>query len=41
MSKTLEMSNRAYVIERGRIVKTGPGAALLNDPDVQRAYMGP
>ena len=36
----LEMSNRAYVIERGRIVKTGPGAALLNDPDVQRAYMG-
>ena len=36
----LEMANRAYVIERGRIVKTGPGSALLNDPDVQRAYMG-
>ena len=36
----LEMAHRAYVIERGRIVKTGPGAALLNDPDVQRAYMG-
>ena len=36
----LEMANRAYVIERGRIVKTGSGSALLNDPDVQRAYMG-
>ena len=36
----LEMANRAYVIERGCIVKTGSGAALLNDPDVQRAYLG-
>ena len=36
----LEMANRAYVIERGCIVKTGAGLALLNDPDVQRAYMG-
>ena len=36
----LEMANRAYVIERGRIVKTGTGAALLGDADVQRAYMG-
>ena len=36
----LEMANRAYVIERGCIVKTGAGADLLNDPDVQRAYMG-
>lgn len=36
----LEMANRAYVIEGGRIVKTGSGEALLHDPDVQRAYMG-
>ncbi len=36
----LEMAQRAYVIEGGRIVKTGSGAALLADPDMQRAYMG-
>ncbi len=36
----LELAHRAYVIERGRIVKTGSGAALMQDPDVQRAYMG-
>ncbi|MSQ19717.1 MAG: ABC transporter ATP-binding protein [Betaproteobacteria bacterium] len=35
-----EIAQRAYVIERGRIVKTGSGAELMNDPDVQRAYMG-
>lgn len=36
----LEMAHRAYVIEGGRIVKTGTGEALLHDPDMQRAYMG-
>jgi branched-chain amino acid transport system ATP-binding protein len=36
----LEIAGRAYVIERGQIVKTGTGAELMSDPDVQRAYMG-
>ena len=36
----LEIAGRAYVIERGQIVKTGSGAELMRDPDVQRAYMG-
>ena len=36
----LEIANRAYVIERGEIVKTGTGAGLMKDPDIQRAYMG-
>lgn len=36
----LETANRGYVIERGRIVKTGAGAALMCDPDIQPAYMG-
>ncbi len=36
----LEMANRAYVIEGGMIGKTGPGPALLGDPDIQRAYLG-
>ncbi len=36
----LELANRAYVMERGQIVKTGSGSALMQDPDIQRAYMG-
>jgi len=36
----LDLAHRGYVIERGRIVKTGTGAALMHDPDIQRAYMG-
>ena len=40
VADALEMANRAYVIEGGSIVKTGPGSVLLEDPDIQRAYMG-
>ncbi len=36
----LGMASRGYVIERGRVVKSGTGAALLADQDVQRAYLG-
>jgi branched-chain amino acid transport system ATP-binding protein len=36
----LGMASRGYVIERGRVVKSGSGATLLADQDVQRAYLG-
>jgi branched-chain amino acid transport system ATP-binding protein len=36
----LGMANRGYVIERGRVVKSGTGESLLADADVQRAYLG-
>ncbi len=36
----LGMANRGYIIERGRVIKSGTGAALLADADVQRAYLG-
>jgi branched-chain amino acid transport system ATP-binding protein len=40
VADALEMANRAYVVEGGAIAKTGPGAELLHDPDIQRAYLG-
>jgi branched-chain amino acid transport system ATP-binding protein len=40
VADALQMSSRAYVMERGRIVKSGAGRDLLADEDVQRAYMG-
>ncbi len=36
----LTVSNRAYVLETGHVVKSGPSQELLVDPDVQKAYLG-
>ena len=37
----LSIAGRAYILEGGRIVGEGSGRALLNDPGVRRAYLGP
>jgi branched-chain amino acid transport system ATP-binding protein len=37
----LAVAGRAYVLERGRIVREGTGPALLGDPEIRRAYLGP
>ncbi|MBI2162281.1 MAG: ABC transporter ATP-binding protein [Candidatus Rokubacteria bacterium] len=37
----LTLAHRAYVLESGRIVGEGSGAALLRDPHIRRAYLGP
>ena len=36
----LELSDRAYVLEQGRVSLSGSGQALLGDPHVQKAYLG-
>jgi branched-chain amino acid transport system ATP-binding protein len=36
----LELSDRAYVLEQGRVSLTGTGQALLKDPHVKSAYLG-
>ena len=36
----LELSDRSYVLEQGRVSLTGTGAALLDDPHVRLAYLG-
>jgi branched-chain amino acid transport system ATP-binding protein len=36
----LEFSQRAYVMESGRITLAGSGAELLADPKVRAAYLG-
>jgi len=38
--RALEISDRAYVLDVGHIAKEGPGKALLDDPEVRRAYLG-
>ena len=36
----LALADRAYVVETGRIVLSGPSSALLDDPKVRTAYLG-
>jgi branched-chain amino acid transport system ATP-binding protein len=38
--KSLEIANRAYVLEHGRIAMEGEGRTLLDDENVKRAYLG-
>ena len=36
----LSIADRAYVLETGKIVKTGKGSEMINDPDIKKAYLG-
>jgi branched-chain amino acid transport system ATP-binding protein len=36
----LELSDRSYVLDQGRVTMTGTGAQLLDDPQVKAAYLG-
>ena len=36
----LELSDRSYVLEQGRVSISGTGEALRNDPQVKQAYLG-
>jgi len=40
VAQSLSLAHRGYVLENGRIVMAGPGAALLADDRVRRAYVG-
>ena len=39
-SKALEISDRAYVLETGKITLSGTGKDLMQSPEVQKAYLG-
>jgi len=37
---SLQISQRAYVLENGSVVMSGGGRELLNDDRIRRAYLG-
>ncbi|NLM71768.1 MAG: ABC transporter ATP-binding protein, partial [Synergistaceae bacterium] len=39
-ARALEIADRGYILESGEFVKSGPGAELAEDPEVQEAYLG-
>jgi len=40
LSESLEISNRAYVLQTGKVVMSGPAADIKANPEVRRAYLG-
>lgn len=38
--QSLELAQRGYVLENGRIVLSGPAGSLREDPALRRAYLG-
>ena len=38
--QALSRAHRGYVLETGKIVKTGKGSDLLDDPSIREAYLG-
>lgn len=38
--KALDVADRAYVLEQGKIVRSGPSCEVKADPVVQEAYLG-
>ena len=38
--KALTIANRAYVLEIGKMTRTGTGAELLGDESIKKAYLG-
>lgn len=38
--KALELADRAYILEQGRVVGTGTGRELLHNDEVRQAYLG-
>jgi branched-chain amino acid transport system ATP-binding protein len=39
-NQALQIADRGYVIENGKITITGSAESLLNNQDVQKAYLG-
>lgn len=38
--KALSIAHRGYVLETGKVIKSGTGKELANDPDIIDAYLG-
>ncbi|MDH3375945.1 MAG: ABC transporter ATP-binding protein [Gammaproteobacteria bacterium] len=38
--RALQLADRGYVLERGRVVLQGTGGELLDDPQIRRTYLG-
>ena len=40
MAEVLEIADRAYILQTGRVLMQGPAAEIRTNPDVRKAYLG-
>jgi branched-chain amino acid transport system ATP-binding protein len=40
MAEVLEIADRAYILQTGRVQMQGPAADIRTNPDVRKAYLG-
>lgn len=40
VSRTLEVVNKAYIIDHGKVMAEGPPAAIIRNPQVRELYLG-
>jgi branched-chain amino acid transport system ATP-binding protein len=40
LAESLEIADRAYVLQTGRVVLSGTAAEVRDNPDIRRAYLG-
>lgn len=40
LAESLEISDRAYVLQTGQMVLSGPSLTIRDDPDIRRVYLG-
>jgi branched-chain amino acid transport system ATP-binding protein len=40
LAETLEIADRAYVLQTGRVVMSGAAREIAGNADVRRAYLG-
>ena len=40
LAEALEIADRAYVLQTGRVVMSGAAKDIANDADIRRAYLG-
>lgn len=38
--QSLEIADRAYVIENGQVALSGPASDLIDDPELRKTYLG-
>jgi branched-chain amino acid transport system ATP-binding protein len=40
ISECLEIADRAYILQTGRLLMQGTSAEIMGNPDVRKAYLG-
>jgi branched-chain amino acid transport system ATP-binding protein len=40
MSECLEIADRAYILQTGRVLMQGKASDIMGNPDVRKAYLG-